>query len=175
MVGDYDAGFHRPPAGYDPAYRGGRGGYGHDLVRYGVDYEPFGESSAPPGWPRFDGYSRRRLVERTDRRARGGHAGAGGGWGGERGTWRGWPTPGRVYRGYERREPYARRERSFRNVPPDYRRYLSEDEYGLGPGRSYDRTYQEDRFRRGPLGPRNALFGREGFIRYDREYDEQWW
>ncbi len=173
MAGDYDSGYRHDPAGYDRGYYGARRGYGRELFGYGVDYEPF-----PGDGDRWRmggaGFRRRLLLSRIDSRARG--VGAGGrpqGAGtGTRG--RGQP-PGRVFRGYERREPYPPAERRAHDMPPDYRRYLSEDEYGFGPRRAYDRQFEEERFWRGPLGPRNALFGGEGFVRYDRDYDEQWW
>ncbi len=177
MTGEYDASFQRAPAGYDPVYGGGRGGYGREYEGYGADSELPGD--APSGWPRFRGRPPRRWVARSDWREWGGPAAFAPGWTAEIGM-RAGPhgrpdRPRRVFRGYERREPYPRGERHYRNVPPDWRRYLSEDGYGLGPGRRYDRDFEDDRFRRGPLGPRNALFGREGFARYDRDFDEQWW
>ncbi len=189
MAWGYDAGFEAGPGGYERSYPGERGpGYGRDPVGYGGDYEPFGGPDV--AW-RGVARGRRRLLARRDWRFRGGPAGGGprwpdrvaggegswheGGWRGRGGSAGGRARPGRTYRGYERREPYPRDERHYRNVPPDYRRYLSEDDYGVGPGRAYDRLFQEDRFRRGPLGPRNALFGGEGFVRYDADFDEQWW
>ncbi len=177
MARDYDAGYRHDLAGYDRDYRGARRGYGRELVGYGADYEPF-----PGDGDRWHtggaGFRRRLLLSRLDSRTRGTAGGvSAGGWrqGAAAGApWRGQP-PGRVFRGYERREPYAPAERRTRDISPDHRRYLSEDEYGLGPRRAYDREFEDERFRRGPLGPRNALFGGEGFVRYDRDYDEQWW
>lgn len=157
-------------------YRRALTSYGRDFTAYGGDYEPFGGYAGPLDYPRPSDRHRRRLVPRPDWRYRGIPAGAGG---------PGWPGAtresqylvsggysGLAFRGWHRRQPHPRGERYDRRVPPDYRRYLSEKEYGLGPGRAYDLAFRERRFRRGPLGPRNALFGGEGFRRYDREYPE---
>ncbi len=69
-------------------------------------------------------------------------------------------------------------------VPREVRRYLSSEEYGLGES-GYGRDYRGTAHRR-PRDPhdierprahrdraRNALFGGEGFRRYDRDYDER--
>ena len=152
------------------------------LSGYGRDYGAHDLDAGGDGWRRRRG-RRGRLVWRTDRRA-----GAGMWQGRERG-WtlardpaedllHGQPRrgyPGAFSRWYRRLEDYPRGERRWRDVPADWRRYLSREEYGLGPGGAYDREYTGDRFRRGPLGARNALFGGQGFVRYDREYDDQWW
>jgi len=179
MAREYDADFGPAPAGYDPPFRAGpRRGYGRGLSGYGADYERF------PGHAALSTEAdvrRRWLLARVDRRTRGALGGAGRrGRAGERTERGGGASPReesrvRVWRGYERRQPYPPGERQYGSTPPEYRRYLSEDEYGLGPGRAYDRAFREERFRRGPLGPRNALFGGEGFARYDGDYDEQWW
>ena len=171
---------------YDSDYRS-RGDFGGGyrpppLRSYAEDYGAHDPEAGDYGWRDRDG-RRRRLVPRTDWRA---GAGMWHGWA------RGWSAPpelpwvlrhGRPLRGYpgafssgyERRENYAGSGRRSRHVPPDWRRYISREEYGLGPGGAYDREFEGDRFRRGPLGARNALFGGEGFVRYDREYDDQWW
>ncbi len=171
----YDADY-RWPAGYDGAFR-------RDLLPgYGRDYYAHEPDAGKHGWRRLASGRRRRLVPRPDWRAGGGpwqrepHA-----WAAPADSpegkphgrpWEGYPA---VSRGYERRENYPRGERHSRGAPPDWRRYLSREEYGLGPGGAYDREFEGDRFRRGRLGARNALFGGEGFVRYQRDYDEQWW
>ncbi|HEX9106904.1 MAG TPA: hypothetical protein VF832_06745 [Longimicrobiales bacterium] len=174
--------------GYDFDYRGDAGrddAFRRQPLRgYGRDYGAHDPEAGGYGWRRRGG-RRGRLVPRPDWRA------GAAVW---PGAARGWAPPpelpeslphGRVVRGYpgasgafeprERRENHPERSRRGRGVPPGWRRYLSREEYGLGPEGAYDREFEGNRFRRGPLGPRNALFGGEGFVRYDRDYDEQWW
>ncbi len=161
-----------------------------DDFRYDSDYDPYGygrgryfrgRGPGYPGefWPRYrqpgePGWQGRAGWDEVLPGRRGGPGRRAGSYG-----YGGQYSAGSRWRGRSGRDRWG-------NFPPDYRRYLSEDEYGLpgwesARGREHDRDTGErvggrrrDRFDRGALGPRNALFGREGFARYGQDY-EQWW
>ncbi len=154
--------------GYDPAYRGDLGP--RDDRPYLADEEGW--------WPEYDADFREQLFGRR--------------WRSRDFAQEPWETGpgGRERRMYARRrsDRLQGRESDYypgHRVPRDFRRYLSPEEYGLGEsgyGRDYAggahasprRARHLDRLwaRRGP-DERNALFGGQGFRRYDRDYDER--
>lgn len=193
------------------ANRAGRGrgfqGYDSEYERLGGDYEDLPRHAATDAQPEHGfGWPRRRMVVQRDWREwgdyragapRGREEAGPDGYGDDimRGYDRGaagarswWIRPETVEGGHAGGVPGRRvasgGRRGRRDVPPDYRRYLSRDEYGLPPELErdaapprYDRDFREREERSGRMrtGGRNALFGGVGFRRYERDYDDYAW